>query len=233
MSDNLETRDPRYAEAASLYARKGLGSRTGFGTRPALLIIDMSNGFTDPETPVGSNLDAEVEAIKPVLQAAREAGALVVYTTTGYTPPDFADGTMFVRKVPALKCLVLGTPLVEIDERLKPSPGEQVILKKASSSFFGTNLGQLLSSQRIDTVIVTGCSTSGCIRHAAHDACMWGFYTIVPRECVGDRSPGPHEANLFDINAKYADVIPQQEVLDYLARVRNGELVEEKEEATV
>lgn len=207
--------DPRYVEAQRLYDEKGIGHRVGFGSRPCLLIVDFSRGFTDPASPVGAPLDAEVAATAEVLAAAREAGVLVVFLTTGYNP-DFRDGGRFVEKVPALRVLLLGSPWVEIDDRIRPQEGEHVILKKFSSGFLGTNLGLLLTSQGIDTVIIAGCSTSGCVRAAAHDACSYGYRTIVARECVGDRAQAPHEANLFDINAKYADVVSKDEAIGYL-----------------
>lgn len=213
------TSDPRFEDAQRLYEQKGIGSRTGFGKNPCFLIVDFARGFTDPSTPVGSPLDADVAATAEVLATAREAGVLVVFLTTGYNP-DFRDGGRFVEKVPALRCMVLGSKWVEIDDRIKPRPGEHVILKKFSSGFLGTNLSLLLNSQGIDTVIIAGCSTSGCVRAAAHDACSYGFRTIVARECVGDRSPAPHEANLFDINAKYADVVSKHEVIAYLHNLR-------------
>lgn len=216
--------DQRFEEAWQLYQEKGIGSRIGFGDNPCLLIVDFSRGFTDPSSPVGASLDAEVAATAEVLATARSAGALIVFLTTGYNP-DFRDGGRFVEKVPALRVLTLGSKWVEIDERIQPCEGEHVILKKFSSGFLGTNLGLLLASQRIDTVIIAGCSTSGCVRAAAHDACSYGYRTIVARECVGDRAQAPHEANLFDINAKYADVVSKAEVLEYLRQIaRVGEL---------
>ncbi len=211
--------DSRYVEAQRLYDAKGIGNRVGFGTNPCFLIVDFARGFTDPSSPVGAPLDAEVAATAEVLAVARAAGILVVFLTTGYNA-DFRDGGRFVEKVPALRIMRIGTPWVEIDDRLEPRTGEHVILKKFSSGFLGTNLGLMLTSQGIDTVIIAGCSTSGCVRAAAHDACSYGYRTIVARECVGDRAQAPHEANLFDINAKYADVVSKGEVLDYLSSLQ-------------
>jgi maleamate amidohydrolase len=213
---------PRFAQAKQLYTEKGIGSRVGFGSRPCFLIVDFAKGFTDPSTPVGAPLDAEVEATAAVLAAARAAGVLIVFLTTGYQP-DLRDGGRFVEKVPALRCMVLGSRWVEIDDRLRPREGEPVILKKFSSGFLGTNLGSLLTSQGIDTVIIAGCSTSGCVRATAHDACSYGFRTIVARECVGDRAPEPHEANLFDIDAKYGDVVAKDEVIAYFRQLQGQE----------
>lgn len=222
----------RFQGAKRLYDQKGIGNRIGFGSRPCFLVVDFAKGFTDPSTPVGAPLDAEVEATAEVLAAARAAGALVVFMTMGYQP-DFSDGGRFVEKVPALRCMVLGSTWVEIDDRIAPRPGEHVILKKFSSAFLGTNLGLLLSSQRIDTVIIAGCSTSGCVRAAAHDACSYGYRAIVARECVGDRAPEPHEANLFDIDSKYADVVSKDEVIAYFRGLRSEREAAGRERAAV
>jgi maleamate amidohydrolase len=126
------------------------------------------------------------------------------------------DGGIFVKKVPSLAILQRGSPLVEVDQRIRPAPGERVIEKKYASSFFGTDLDLHLRSHGIDTVIMAGCTTSGCIRASAIDSLQYGYHTIVVREAVGDRAAGPHEANLFDIDAKYADVVPLAEALEYL-----------------
>jgi nicotinamidase-related amidase len=118
--------------------------------------------------------------------------------------------------VPSLGILLKGTPLVEVDQRIQPLPGERVFEKKYASAFFGTDLDVELRKLGVDTVIMTGCTTSGCIRASAIDSLQYGFHTIVVREAVGDRAAGPHEANLFDIDAKYADVVGLAEVLDYM-----------------
>lgn len=202
-------------EVGAFYAERGIGARTGYGERPAILVIDMAVAFNDPAYGVGADQTPAVEAIASLLSVARNAGVPVIYTTTAYAP-DGSDGGMFVKKVPALLELQVGSPGVEIDPRLTPAPGELVITKKFSSSFLMTNLLSVLVSERVDTLIVTGCSTSGCVRAAAHDGVSYGFSVVVPEEAVSDRAEGPHRANLFDINAKYGDVVLLAEVLRYL-----------------
>lgn len=203
-------------DVGALYAERGIGGRVGFGERPALLVIDMAVAFNDPAYKVGADQTPTVEAIASLLPVARQAGTPVFYTTTAYHP-DGRDGGLFAKKIPALLELQLGDPGVEIDPRLAPAEGEHVITKKYGSSFFMTNLLSLLVNERIDTVILTGCSTSGCIRAAAIDGISYGFRVIVPEEAVSDRAEGPHYANLFDINAKYGDVVGVDEVRAYLA----------------
>jgi len=197
------------------YQRKGLGESVGFGQRPAIVVVDFIKSFTDPASPLGSNLDAEVEATGRLLALARRKRLPTVFTTVAYDP-NLREAGVFVRKLPALKLLVKGSEAVEVDPRLGMLPDEHLIVKSYASAFFGTALSSLLVSQSVDTVIVTGCTTSGCVRATAIDAMQNGFRTIVPRQCVGDRAEMPHEANLFDINAKYGDVVDLDEVLRYL-----------------
>ena len=197
------------------YQRKGLGESVGFGQRPAIVVVDFIKSFTDPASPVGSNLDAEVAATARLLALSRRKRLPTVFTTVAYDP-NLREAGVFVRKLPALKLLVRGSEAVEVDPRLGMLRDEHLIVKSYASAFFGTALGSLLVSQSVDTVIVTGCTTSGCVRATAVDAMQHGFRTIVPRQCVGDRAEKPHEANLFDINAKYGDVVDLDLVLDYL-----------------
>ena len=207
------------ADAEELYRERGFGARVGHGERPAVLVIDMARAFCDPAYKVGSDQTPAVEAIAEVLAAARASGIPVYYTTTVYLP-DGRDGGMFVRKIPSLLELQLDDPAAtEIDPRIAPAAGEVVVEKKYASAFFGTSLGSMLVSRGIDTLILTGCSTSGCIRATAIDAVSHGFRVIVPEEAVSDRAPGPHYANLFDIDAKYGDVVPLAEVLGHLGAV--------------
>ena len=150
-----------------------------------------------------------------VLEAARRNNFPVIYTRVIYAPSG-ADGGIFVQKVPVLRTMVEGEPMSEIVPELPPGPDDVVIKKQYASAFFGTPLAAMLTSQGVDSVIVTGCSTSGCVRATAVDGMQHGFRVIVPRECVGDRHPAPHEANLFDIDSKYGDVVSKAEVLAYL-----------------
>ena len=197
-----------------LYEDRGIGTRVGFGKRPALLVIDMSVGFNDPTYRVGADQTPAVTRIAALLRSARECHVPVYFFTTAYQR-DGRDAGMFGKKIPALLDLQAGDRAVEIDRRLAPIDGEIIITKKFSSAFFETNLVSLLVRDGIDTTILTGCSTSGCIRAAAVDGVSYGYHVIVPEECVSDRADGPHYASLFDINAKYGDVLPLAEVLEY------------------
>ena len=195
-----------------MYQQRGFANRIGFGEKPALLIIDFINAFTDVSCPLGSDLDKEVGATKQLLEIFREKNLPVHFTTTAYEE-GFASAGVFIKKVPSLSYLRQGTKLVEIDERLKPEPFETVWEKKYASAFFGTALASALTAQKIDTLIIAGCTTSGCVRASAVDACQHGFRTIVVKECVGDRSASAHAANLFDLDAKYADVVGLEEAI--------------------
>lgn len=197
------------------YESKGFAGRSGYGRSPVLLVVDFINGFTDPTTPLGGNFSSELDATRQLQDAFRRAGLPIAYTTIAYAP-DLRDGGIFVKKVPSLAILQKGSPLVEVDERIRPLPGERIIEKKYASAFFGTDLDLNLRSLGVDTVIMTGCTTSGCIRASAIDSLQYGYHTIVVREAVGDRAAGPHEANLFDIDAKYADVVTLADALSYL-----------------
>jgi maleamate amidohydrolase len=198
-----------------MYQQRGFSSRVGFGERPALLVIDFIKGFTDTNCPLGSNLDAEVEATKQLLDSFRSQNLPVHFTTTAYDEEMVSAG-VFVKKVPSLSHLKFGSKWIEIDDRLTPIAGEVVWTKQYASAFFGTSLASALSAQKIDTLIITGCTTSGCVRASAVDSCQNGFLTNVVRDCVGDRSASAHEANLNDLDAKYADVVSLEEVEKYL-----------------
>jgi maleamate amidohydrolase len=205
-------------EAREVYAKARLGESVTLGSRPAVLVVDFSCGFTDPECALGSDLTAEVEATKRLLDAARGRGLPVIFTTIGYEP-SLKDGGLWLQKAPALADLQVGGRWVEIDPRLEAREGETIVLKKGASAFFGTNLAAILISQAIDSIVLCGATTSGCIRATAIDLLQYGFPTLVPRECVGDRAQAPHEANLFDIQAKYADVVSLEEALAYVESV--------------
>ncbi|ATA18397.1 maleamate amidohydrolase [Gibbsiella quercinecans] len=194
------------------------GNRIGFGLRPALLVIDFMQGYTTPGAPLfAPGVVSAVEHAAVLLAAARSAEIPVIHTNIRYHPPHFADGGRWVQKAPVMKSMVEGNPQAAFCESVTPLPEELVISKQYASAFFGTALASLLHTQGIDTLLLAGCSTSGCIRASAVDAVQHGFRTIVVRECVGDRHPAPHEANLFDIDSKYGDVVSRQEALDYLA----------------
>jgi maleamate amidohydrolase len=205
-------------QAREVYAAARLGQRVTLGSRPAVLVVDFSCGFTDPECTLGADMSAEVEATRRLLDAVRARGLPVIFTTIGYEP-SLKDGGLWLQKVPSLGDLQIGGRWVEIDPRLEPRTDETIVLKKGASAFFGTNLPAILVSQSVDSVILCGATTSGCIRATAIDLLQYGYPTLVPRECVGDRAQAPHEANLFDIDAKYADVVPLGDVLEYVESV--------------
>ncbi len=199
-----------------LYEERGLGRRQGAGRRPALVVVDLNKGFTDPASPLHCDTDAAVEATARLLEAAREGGCPVAFTTLVYDEAGQKVAKAFIDKVPSLLTLAPGTPWPEIDERIAPLPGEPVLQKLFASAFFGTPLAPMLAAAHCDTVIVTGASTSGCVRATAVDGMQHGYRVVVPREAVADRAAGPHEANLFDIDAKYGDVISTEETLELL-----------------
>jgi nicotinamidase-related amidase len=202
------------SDQLDIYREQQFGGRVGFGRRPAVLVVDFFYGCTDPAYLGGGSVGDAVDHTAALLPLARAAGAPVIYTVTQYRP-DGLDAGFFGVKVPLLKLLQEGSKAVEIDSRVAPEPGDHVIVKKMASAFFGTPLQSLLAALERDTVIVTGCTTSGCVRASVVDACSSGYRVIVPRECVGDRAPGPHEASLFDMDAKYGDVVGVDEVRRY------------------
>jgi maleamate amidohydrolase len=194
----------------------GFHGRAGWGERPALIVIDVNVGFTDPASPLVCDLEAVVESIARLLGEARRAGIPVVYTTVAYDEAGKQTAAAFIDKIPALLTLEAGSRWTEIDERIAPEPGEPVLTKLFASAFFGTALSSLLTAQRCDSLIVTGASTSGCVRATVVDALQLGYRPIVPREAVGDRNSAAHEANLYDIDTKYGDVVPLEEVVAHL-----------------
>jgi nicotinamidase-related amidase len=194
----------------------GFHGRAGFGERPALVVVDMNVAFTDPSSPLACPLDGVVGAIQELLQECRAAGFPVVYTTVAYDEQGRETAAAFIDKVPALLTLEAGSRWVEIDPRIAPLPGEPVLTKLFASAFFGTELQSLLAAAGCDTLVVTGASTSGCVRATAVDALQHGYRPVVPREAVGDRNPDAHTANLYDIDAKYGDVVSLEEALGRL-----------------
>ena len=195
---------------------EGFHGRAGLGTRPALLVVDMSLGFTDPDSPLACDLEEVVGSVERLLRVGRAAGLPVVYTTVAYDEGGKLAAAAFIDKVPALLTLEAGTGWVEIDPRIAPQADEPVLTKLFASAFFGTTLASLLVAAGCDSVIVTGASTSGCVRATVVDALQHGYRALVPREAVGDRNPEAHEANLYDIDAKYGDVVSLDEAVDYL-----------------
>jgi nicotinamidase-related amidase len=204
-----------------IYGQARLGQAFSLGKRPAVLVVDFSRGFTDPECALGADMAAEVEATRRVVDTAREQGLPVIFTTIGFEP-NLKDAALWIQKMPALGELQIGGKWVELDPRLERREDETVILKKGASAFFGTNLSTILATQKVDTVVLCGATTSGCIRATAVDLLQYGYPALVPRECVGDRATEPHEANLIDIQAKYGDVVPVGDAIAYLEQSGQG-----------
>jgi maleamate amidohydrolase len=206
-------------EMIEVFRSRGFGNRLGFGERPAILVIDYSNGFTNPEMPLGSDLDDEIAATRVLLDCGRRAQIPILYTTVSYDEHDAADAGPWLRKQSGLITLKSGTKTVELDARLGRMDREPLIVKKAASAFFGTNLVTRLSASRCDTIIVAGCTTSGCVRASVVDAMQLGFIPVVVRDAVGDRVEQAHRQSLIDINEKYGDVVSLTDAVKYLGKL--------------
>jgi nicotinamidase-related amidase len=200
-------------DEAQFLRQRGFGLELGFGERPALLVIDLMKAFTDADLPLGANLDAQVAAANQLLDAAHAAGFPVYFSLVAYDEPDCADAGLWGSKMTGLHGLTANSPIVALDERLHRAAGDAVFVKKYASCFFGTDLVSRLTSRRVDTLIVAGCTTSGCVRASTVDAVQYGFRPVVVREAVGDRSRAAHDQSLFDIQAKYGDVMNLDAVL--------------------
>src|SRR2546421_1881856 len=221
MSEITDALQTIFSVDSELYRNRGFVRRVGYGERPALINIDLANAWTRPGNPFTcEGMDTIIPGVQRLLAAGRAKSIPVVFTTTAYAVTDgpSTDMGLWHRKIP-VEVLKLGTEAVAIDERIAPEPGEQVIVKKFASAFHGTHLTSFLRAAGVDTVIVTGVTMAGCVRHTVEDALGHGFRPIVVRECVGDRVAGAVEWNLFDIDAKFGDVEPLESVLEYLAAV--------------
>ena len=203
------------AQTDRTYDRAGLGSPVRRGERPVIVVVDLSIGFTDPARPTGADLTDVVAATAALVEAGRPAGVPVVWTTIAYTPAEL-DTVVWLDKVPGMRALTVGSAAADLDPRLPVTEADHVIVKKGASAFSGTGLATTLAALGADTVLVCGATTSGCVRATAVDAVQAGYPVLVPRDCVGDRAAGPHEANLFDIAAKYGDVIDLDDASAYL-----------------
>lgn len=204
-------------------SNRGFDGSLEFGTRPALIVIDFVKAYVTPGSPLCADFEATRLACVELLAAARAAGILIVHTNLSYEPGG-ANGGVFFRKLPALRCFEQGRhpELTGFVAGMEPLPTETVITKQYASAFFGTPLDTVLRDRGIDTLIISGVTTSGCIRATAVDCCQYGFIPIVVRDAVGDRAAGPHEANLFDLQAKYAEVVSLARVREYLCGVQRS-----------
>ncbi len=218
MDDIRELLDKIFQADTGIYQQRGFQRRVGFGKRPALVHIDLANAWTRPgHAFTCDGMDTIIPAVQALNAAGRAKGVPVVYTTTAYEDvggPN-SDTGLWHHKIP-VELLKVGTEAVAIDDRIAPLPGEMVMVKKRASGFHGTNLTSYLNALGVDTVIITGVTMAGCVRHTTEDAIAEGFRPIVVREAVGDRVPGVVEWNLFDIDAKFGDVEPLARVLEYL-----------------
>lgn len=187
----------------------------GLGRRPAVMVVDFIEGFTNPESPLAGPWDREIEHTSKLLACAREAGVQVIFSVVELSPSDLAT-SLLCAKTPRIGILLKGSRWTAVDYRLAPATRDLIVSKKHGSAFFGTDLAARLQLMKVDTLLICGCVTSGCIRATAVDASQSGFRPAVIREAVGDRSPLAHEANLIDIEQRYGDVISLQSALDYL-----------------
>jgi nicotinamidase-related amidase len=204
------------ANLEALYTERGLAGAQAPGTRPCLVVVDMVRGFTERESPLWCDCEAAVQSISKLLVACRANGHPVAFTTVAYDEAGIRIAAAFIEKVPALLRLAAGSRWVEVDPRLEPLAHEPVFTKLFASAFFGTGLASYMTAHQCDSVVVTGASTSGCVRATVVDALQNGYRVIVPRDAVADRAEAPHTANLFDIQAKYGSVVSTTEALALL-----------------
>lgn len=198
------------------YAAAGFDGRLEFGKRPALLVVDVCMAYLDPASPLYAGVEDALASNIRLVDAARTAGVPVIFTRVLYSA-NGADGGLFYRKVPALKAYLPGNPLGDFPAGFGPRGDEVLVTKQYASAFFGTSLAATLTAMRIDTVAITGFSTSGCVRATALDALQHGFIPYVVRDACGDRAPGPHESSLFDLQAKYAEVVSEAELIELIS----------------
>jgi nicotinamidase-related amidase len=205
-------------EDKKFFAARGFGKRIGFGDRPALVVIDYVNAFTDASMPLGSNLDKELEQSNRLIDLAHQQQLPVIFSSVAYDEDGFKDAGVWALKQGGLSTLKAGTPAVELDRRLHREPSDILLVKKYASCFYGTDLVARLNSRHVDTLILTGCTTSGCVRSTAVDALQNGFRPIIAKEAVGDRSAAAHQQSLFDLDQKYGDVMGVEEIIAELCK---------------
>jgi maleamate amidohydrolase len=191
------------------------GGTLEWGTRPAIIVVDLCVAYLQEGSPLYANAESARASCERLVDTARSLNIPVIFTRVEIEPGGI-DGGIFYKKVPSFRTFERGNPLAEFPTAPRPLPGEVVVTKQYASSFFATSLASTMNAMRIDTAIVTGVSTSGCVRATTLDAMQHGFIPLVVREACGDRHPGPHESNLFDLQQKYADVISEAQCLDYL-----------------
>jgi maleamate amidohydrolase len=210
-----------------IYRTQQFGQKTGFGQRPVLLVVDFVNGFADPQLLGGGNIRDAIAATVPLLCFFRERALPVIFTRIVYAE-DGSDAGIWCEKAPRLRLLTESADASQIVSKLAPHAGELVVRKTQASAFFGTHLGSVLTSRGADTLVVAGCTTSGCVRASVVDAMSMNFRAVVATDAVGDRSLGPHEANLFDMGQKYADLLAVREIIAVLATQFDSVVIDAK-----
>lgn len=197
------------------YKDAGFGAQVPRGTRPAIVVVDFTYGFTDTAYPTAADMSAQMAATRALTDLARAKGYPVIYTTIAYHPGEL-DKLAWLKKATGMAALIEGTRLVDIDAATGIQPQDVILTKKGASAFAGTHLAALLTGAQVDTLIVTGATTSGCVRATCVDAVQSGFNVLVPADCCADRAQAPHEANLYDISQKYGDVTDAADLLDWM-----------------
>lgn len=210
----------QHLDDETFFKEKGFGKLLGFGQKPGLIVVDMIKGFTDPTMPMGSDLTQQIEQTNKLLSVMHELKLPVFFTTISYDDESLADSGIWYQKMRGLETLISGTEAVKVDSRLHFQSGDGLIVKKYASAFFGTDLIARLNANNIDTVIIVGCTTCGCIRATAVDALQLGYRPIVVEDAVGDRSRASHEQSLFDLRQKYADVLKTSEVIENMSKFK-------------
>jgi maleamate amidohydrolase len=199
------------------FKERGFGQLFGFGRKPVLIVVDVIKGFTNPEMPMGSDLTPQIGQINKLLTTMHELELPVIFTTISYEDKNAADSGLWVKKMQGLNTLLAGSDAVEVDPRLDFRKEDSLISKKYASAFFGTDLVSRLNANNIDTVIIVGCTTCGCIRATAVDALQYGYIPIVVEDAVGDRSLASHTQSLFDLRQKYSDVLKTDEIIHVIS----------------
>jgi len=206
-----DTAPDQQTDRDSTYEEAGMTNELGFGDAPAVVVVDLQTGFTDPESPLGSELDDVVASTARLLETAHEYNVPTYLTRCVYRE-DLKDGGVFTEKVPTAEALAGDSAWLDIDHRIPRDESDHLIDKQMPSAFFDTNLDSMLTAEGVDTLVVAGATTSGCVRATVVDACSYGYRPMVPTECVGDRAQEPHDANLFDMGSKYADLMDLETV---------------------
>lgn len=206
------------SEQENIYSNAGFGAVAPRGKRAAVVIVDFSYGFTDTKYPTAADMSVQVKATRKLTDFARSVGIPVIYTTIAYQPWEI-ETLPWLKVSTGMAALKVGTRLVEIDQATGVQQTDTVLVKQGASSFFGTNLAAFLTGARVDTLVVTGATTSGCVRATVVDAVQSGFNVLVPHDCCADRALAPHQASLYDMAQKYANVTDSADVLAWLQEV--------------